>query len=695
MADARAERSPDPQPGADSLLPEPPASPDPASPVKAAADPAAKQATPYRVLARKYRPASFADLIGQEAMVRTLSNAIAGGRLAHAFILTGVRGVGKTTTARIIARALNCIGPDGTGGPTIEPCGLCRHCTSIAQDRDVDVIEMDAASRTGIEDVRSLIEGVGYRPMAARYKVYIIDEVHMLSRQAFNGLLKTLEEPPANVIFIFATTEIRKVPVTVLSRCQRFDLRRVGQEALVRHFARIAAAEGVEAEEAALALIARAADGSVRDGLSLLDQAIALAAAPGTDGDRIAIDAGQVKDMLGLADRTRGLDLFEAVMRGRAAEALAILTEMHDAGADPAVVLQDLLELTHFLTRLKLVPAIADDPATPEAERLRGRALAERLAMPALARAWQLLLKGLGETRNAPLPLQAAEMVLIRLAYASDLPTPGDLVARLTNEAGAAGGAAAAAATAPSAGAAAPSSSAGAAAPSSSALPLGDPPPANQGQAAEPRHAEGALPDPPPDPLPDPLPEPLGGPPVASEPAATDSATPEPAGAAGEAAPPALSPAPQSWLEVVALVRDRRESKLANHLAHDLHLVSFQPGRIEVRQGEHAPHNLTGQLGRLLADWTGRRWIVSVSLEEGEQTLHAQQQAEEARRCEAAMRDPLVQAVLERFPDAKLTARRDAPARAGARGDQEQDDGAQAAGQDGGRRGERQGESNP
>ncbi|HUC11478.1 MAG TPA: DNA polymerase III subunit gamma/tau, partial [Stellaceae bacterium] len=305
-------------------------------------------ANAYRVLARKYRPQTFAELIGQEAVVRTLSNAIATGRIAHAFILTGVRGVGKTTTARIIARALNCIGADGAGGPTAQPCGECIHCCSIAEDRHVDVIEMDAASRTGVDDIRELTDGVRYRPVSARYKVYIIDEVHMLSKNAFNALLKTLEEPPPAVVFVFATTEIHKVPVTVLSRCQRFSLRRVPAEMLAEHYRQVAAAEGVEVEAAALALLARAADGSVRDGLSLLDQAIALS------GGRVSEAA--VRDMLGVADRGQVFDLLEMVLRGDAAAALAQFDRLYQEGADPLLVLQDLLDLSHFLTRLKLAP---------------------------------------------------------------------------------------------------------------------------------------------------------------------------------------------------------------------------------------------------------------------------------------------------------------------------------------------------
>ena len=377
----------------------------------------------YRVLARKYRPGDFAGLIGQEALVRTLSNAIGSGRVAHAFMLTGVRGVGKTTTARIIARALNCIGPDGKGGPTVSPCGECANCVAIAEDRHVDVMEVDAASHTGVDNIRDLTDGARYLPVSARYKIYIIDEVHMLSRGAFNALLKTLEEPPEHVKFIFATTEIRKVPVTVLSRCQRFDLRRVPAEMLVAHFRGIGEAEGVPIEDEALAIIARAADGSVRDGLSLLDQAMALA------GD--GVTGPQVRDMLGLADRTQVFDLFEAVMTGDIAAALDRLQEMHRDGADPVVVLQDLLNVSYWLTRVSIVPEAADGADVAEAERERGKALAGRLSIPVLTRAWQVLLKGLSEVQVAPAPMQAAEMVLVRLAYMAELPSPADLAREL------------------------------------------------------------------------------------------------------------------------------------------------------------------------------------------------------------------------------------------------------------------------
>ncbi len=382
----------------------------------------ASSAAAYRVLARKYRPARFAELIGQEALVRTLTNALTSGRIAQAFLLTGVRGVGKTTAARILAKALNCTG-GAVDGPVAEPCGNCDTCIAIAADRHVDVLEMDAASRTGVNDIRELTDGVRYAPVSARYKVYILDEVHMLSGNAFNALLKTLEEPPPHVKFIFATTEVRKVPVTVLSRCQRFDLRRVPAERLLRHFADVAAREGMQADDAALALVARAADGSVRDGLSLLDQAIALGGG--------SVTAPLVRDMLGLADREAVFDLFDALMRGDAPTALDGLGALYDAGADPAAVIRDLLDVCYTLTRLRLSPESADRPATPEVERLRGRKMAGALALPVLARAWQMLLKGLEEVRIAPSPIQAAEMLVIRLVHATALPTPAQLARRL------------------------------------------------------------------------------------------------------------------------------------------------------------------------------------------------------------------------------------------------------------------------
>ncbi|MCB4820796.1 DNA polymerase III subunit gamma/tau [Roseicella aerolata] len=398
------------------------------APAPAAAEPAA---TPYRVLARKYRPTNFTELIGQDALVRTLRNAFGQNRVAHAFMLTGVRGVGKTTTARIIARALNCVGPDGQGGPTPEPCGVCPECKAILADRHPDVQELDAASNNGIDDVRELRERLRYRPAQGRFKVIILDEVHMLSTAAFNALLKTLEEPPAQVKFMLATTELRKVPATILSRCQTFHLKRVPQAELRAHFARIAGKEQVGIEEEALAMLARAADGSVRDGLSLLDQAIALGGPEGS------VTAEAVRDMLGLADRALVLDLMEAVMAGDTPAALTLMDRAHERGADPAVVLQDLLELTHTLTRLKSVPGLRNDPSLTEGERTRGAALAEKLSIPVLGRAWQMVLKGLSEVNEAPDRRAACEMVLIRLAHVADLPTPGDLVKRLTDGSGA------------------------------------------------------------------------------------------------------------------------------------------------------------------------------------------------------------------------------------------------------------------
>ncbi len=377
----------------------------------------------YRVLARKYRPETFADLVGQEAMVRTLKNAFTADRIAHAFIMTGIRGTGKTTTARIIAKGLNCIGPDGTGKPTTEPCGHCEPCIAIAEGRHVDVMEMDAASRTGIGDIREIIDSVHYRAASARYKIYIIDEVHMLSTAAFNGLLKTLEEPPAHVKFIFATTEIRKVPVTVLSRCQRFDLRRIEPEVMLALLRKIAAGEGAAITDAALALITRAAEGSARDATSLLDQSISHGAGETT--------AEQIRAMLGLADRGRVLDLFDMVMRGDASAALQELSGQYADGADPMAVLRDLAEITHWISVIKITPMAADDPTTPPDERARGLDMAANLPMRTLSRTWQMLLKAIEEVALAPNAMMAAEMAIIRLTHVADLPDPESLIRKL------------------------------------------------------------------------------------------------------------------------------------------------------------------------------------------------------------------------------------------------------------------------
>jgi len=381
-------------------------------------------ASPYRVLARKYRPQTFAELIGQDAMVQTLANAIARGRIAHAFLLTGVRGVGKTSTARLIAKALNCIGPDGQGGPTITPCNVCEPCRSISEGRHIDVIEMDAASHTGIDDVREIIDAVRYASVSARYKIYIIDEVHMLSKNAFNALLKTLEEPPEHVKFLFATTEVNKVPVTVLSRCQRFDLRRIPAEKLAAHFTEVSAKEGVEVEPEAVGMIAKAAEGSARDGLSILDQAIAHGAG--------SVTADQVRDMLGLADRGRIRRLLQLVLAGDAAGSLAELDEAHDLGIDPLQLLRGLMESLHAATRAK-AGAIGDALQSAE-ERETAAEMAGKLSWGAIHRLWQMLLKGLQDAQEAPNPREAAEMALLRLIHAADLPDPAALMAKLSGE---------------------------------------------------------------------------------------------------------------------------------------------------------------------------------------------------------------------------------------------------------------------
>ena len=579
------------------------------------------QATPYRVLARKYRPTIFDDLIGQEAMVRILRNAFATGRVAHAFMLTGVRGVGKTTTARIIARALNCTGPDGSGGPTADPCGVCANCTGILADRHPDVVEMDAASRTGVDDVREIIEATRFRPMQARTKVFVIDEVHMLSRNAFNALLKTLEEPPPHVKFVFATTELRKVPITVLSRCQRFDLRRVRVAELHQHFARIAAKEGVTIEPAALDLIARAADGSVRDGLSMLDQAIAQA-----EG---LITVEQVADMLGRSDRDAVFDLLESVMGGKPAAALAITDRAHERGADLGTMLQDLLELLHTVTRLKSIPGLRDSQELPEAERTRGASLADRLSVPALARAWQMLLKGVGEVEAAPDRRAAAEMVLIRLCHVSDLPTPADLIRRIS-----AGGSVPSVSPAP--GGLSGGGSGGAPNGLSSAVSSGG---ASAGMAP------GGL-------------APSGMAPSGIAPGGGARAV---AGGAPmmAAAEPAVAPAPATpqlatFRDVVALASARREAMLHAHLLHSTHLVRFAPPVIELRTEPDAPRDLAARLAAMLTEVTGTRWTIALSAAAGDATLADQGNAADSARKTAAADHPLVCAIMAAFPGARI-----------------------------------------
>ena len=555
--------------------------------------PAEVAAPAYRVLARKYRPASFDTLLGQDAMVRTLANAIARDRLAQAWLLTGVRGVGKTSTARIIAKALNCVGPDGAGGPTISPCGVCEPCIAIAAGRHMDVIEMDAASNTGVDDVREIIEAVRYASASARYKIYIVDEVHMLSKNAFNALLKTLEEPPPHVKFIFATTEVNKVPVTVLSRCQRFDLRRVPAETLVAHFAAITTAEGASAEPEALALIARAAEGSVRDGLSVLDQAIAHSGG--------AVTAQAIRDMLGLADRGAVRQLFGHVLAGEAPAALAGLAEQYDLGLDPEMLVRELLELVHAITRTRIAPS--DDPALSVEEKAVLGDWAQRLSFPALHRLWQLLLKGLAEVQAAPVPLQAAEMALLRLMHASDLPDPADLVKRLQE---------------------------GRDAPAFQRRPAG---------TSDSPHAETG-----------------GGPHAETSTPATVQYVPPPARVPSPPiTQPAIAALPENFEALVALFRDNMEPRLAHMLSDELRLITYAPPALSLAHDSRQSREQLALIGKRLNEWTGQDWQVTLASTGGGQTLHEAERVADAARREAARADPLVAALFTQFPDAELT----------------------------------------
>lgn len=571
-------------------------------------------AVPYQVLARKYRPQTFDELIGQEALVRTLGNAIARNRLHHGYMLTGVRGVGKTTTARIIAKALNCRNADG---PTMNPCGTCEDCRAIVDGRHIDVQELDAASRTKVEQMRELLDGVPYLPVQARTKVYIIDEVHMLSSNSFNALLKTLEEPPAHVIFIFATTEIRKVPVTVLSRCQRFDLRRVPADKLIAHLSGIAVREEAEVDAGALQLIARAAEGSVRDSLSLLDQAIAQGA--GT------ADTALVRDMLGLADRMRVLDLFEAVMGGKASEALLLLRELHDAGAEAQIVLQDMLEITHWLSAERLAPGNEPPEARSGPEREKGAALSAALTMPALSRAWSLLLKGVEECRIAPAPMAAAEMTLIRLAYSTNLPDPADLLKRLQSGAGAAaqGGQSPAPAPTPASG------------PASSRGPSGG----NGGSVVAFRGGGAASQ-------------------ARSEPVDAPVHPPEPDPAAPVMPEVAIAPEPAAgpadFRALVQYVVDRGEINLAGELTHNVRLVSYRPDRLDVALTDKAQPDVLTRLTRVMRREFGSQWTASMSNEPSDPTLHEQDEKAKSEDAARQMNDPLVVAVLAVFPEAEL-----------------------------------------
>ena len=551
----------------------------------------------HAALARKYRPQVFAELIGQESIVRTLRNAFATGRIAQAYMLTGVRGVGKTTTARLVARALNYDGPDGDG-PTLDITEEGAHCRAILESRHLDVIEMDAASHTGIDDIRDLIDSAHYKPNSARYKVYIIDEVHMLSKQAFNGLLKTLEEPPEHVKFIFATTEVRKVPVTVLSRCQRFDLKRIEIEVLMEHLTRIVAAENAEAEQAALALIARSAEGSVRDALSILDRAIAYSSGK--------VEAGSLRELLGLADRSRIFDLLETVLTGDAGGALSALDQLNRDGAEPGQVITDLADAVHVVTVVKAAGEASADPAASEAERGRAAELAKRLSMPVLARAWQMLLKGHDEVRNSPRPLAAADMVLVRLAYSADLPPPGE-IARMLKEGGSAG-----------------DSGTREVRPA----PASDP---KRAHAESTVHVESAV--------------------------QVESENPEPE--------PAPSPEPvleqvslNSFEDLVALAETKRDLKLKNVLLDHMRLVHFKPGNLEFNPLQTAPADFAQELMRKLKSWTGRVWIVAVSDKEGAEPLGIKLRAERLDKRERELKEvrahPAVKEVLQHFPDAEI-----------------------------------------
>ena len=544
---------------------------------------AAPPASPYRVLARKYRPMRFEDLVGQEPMVRTLANSFAAGRIHQAYILTGVRGVGKTTTARILARAFNYSLPGKIDAPSVDMPELGAHCQAIMESRHVDVIEMDAASHTGIDDVREIIENARYRPVSARTKVYIIDEVHMLSKQAFNGLLKTLEEPPEHVKFLFATTEIDKVPVTVRSRCIRFDLRRIEAGPMVGHLSKISAAEGVSAEPEALALITRVAEGSVRDALSLLDQAIA-------HGGEKSVTALAVRDMLGLSDRGEVVALFERVMKGEVAEALAIVRALHQAGADAADILIDLADFCHFVTRAKIAPTATHDPAVSEIERERAQEFADKLTIGVLARAWQILLKGVEDVKDSPRPLASAEMALIRLAYASDLPSPEETIRKLSQ--------------------------------------------ATDGPRPAPTAPSGG-----------------GGTRASMRLAAAE---PPPVAPALSPAPSVAAPKLAGFDDVVALARSKRDIQLVQSLERDVRLARFEQGKIAFTPVDGAEPGLAQTLSRRLQEWTGERWIVGLQGGSTAPTMRETAEAREAKRASNAASHPLVQKVLDRFKGARI-----------------------------------------
>ena len=550
----------------------------------------AEETTKYQVLARKYRPETFSDLIGQEAMVRTLKNAFDADRIAQAFMMTGIRGVGKTTTARIIAKGMNCIGLEGNTGPTTSPCGQCEHCVAISEGRHVDVLEMDAASRTGVDDIREIIDSVHYRAASARFKIYIIDEVHMLSNNAFNALLKTLEEPPEHVKFIFATTEIRKVPVTVLSRCQRFDLRRIEPEEMIKMLQNLAKLENASISNEALALITRASEGSARDAQSLLDQAISHGAG------ETSVD--QVRAMLGLADRGRVLDLFEFIMRGQAKEALNELGSQYSDGADPIGIIRDLAEVTHWVSIIKITPDAADDPTVSPDEKTRGQAFSQSLSMRILTRTWQLLLKALEEISSAPNPMMAAEMAVIRITHVSDLPSPEELVKKLTST-------------------------------------------QSESEGVKKGNSGGSVSNT-----------------TSSNFKPTQQTETRPIKNEGNTAlaldTETLDLQYPTFESVLEIIRKFRDMKLLIDVENSVRLSSYVPGRIEFTPTENAPTDLAQRLGQLLQNWTGFRWAITVVGNCSGETIQEQRNAKDATLKREAKLHPFVKTVFDNFPKASI-----------------------------------------
>ena len=550
----------------------------------------------YQVLARKYRPATFSDLIGQDTMVRTLTNAFEANRIAQAFILTGIRGTGKTSTARIIAKGVNCIGEDGNGSSTTEPCGKCEHCESISNGRHVDVFEMDAASKTGVADIREIIESVQYRATSARFKIYIIDEVHMLSNSAFNALLKTLEEPPKHIIFIFATTEIQKIPVTVLSRCQRFDLRRIEPEIMIEYLKNVAAEEGVEISKDALALITRASEGSVRDSISLLDQSISNAM------DKI--DAKDIRDMLGLSDRGRILDLFNLIVSGNTVGALNELSSLYSDGGEPESILRDLAEVSHWVSLIKITPEAAEDPTVSPDERSRGKTIANRLNIRSLSRMWQMLLVALDEIRIAPNSMMAAEMTIIRLTHVSELPSPEELIKKIQN---------------------------GSIQGNKTNIPIQDSTTNNKIQGSISDNVSKAI----------------------SHPVVYKSVSHSTQNLAEDRN---FNPEHiYSFRDVIELIKLNRDIQLLVEVETCLRLTSFSSGRIEFVPTNDAPANLAQKLGTKLTQWSGIRWAVSVVNEGGESTI-AEMKLEESNKLNALAKEhKMVQTAFLAFPNAKIT----------------------------------------